>query len=132
MHSQNYAAPNILHRVPLLCHVADFVKEKGATDVASAISLVDRFASPSELRAPDTLYLEREEIEAVFKSLPRNGPIALRDRALLMLVYNSGARVQEIADLHVVDVDLDGCFACGPKARGTSGEAVLCGLRLPR
>jgi site-specific recombinase XerD len=61
-------------------------------------------------QAPDTLYLEREEIDAVFKSLPRNGSFALRDRALLMLLYNSGARVQEIADLHVADVDLDGPF----------------------
>lgn len=61
-------------------------------------------------QAPDTFYLEREEIDVVFKSLPRNGPFALRDRALLMLLYNSGARVQEIAALRVADVDLNGPF----------------------
>ncbi|HTF24196.1 MAG TPA: tyrosine-type recombinase/integrase [Candidatus Limnocylindria bacterium] len=61
-------------------------------------------------QAPNTLYLEREEIDALFRALPREGPFALRDRALLMLLYNSGARVQEIADLRVTDVDLNGPF----------------------
>ena len=57
---------------------------------------------------PQTDYLEHEEIEKLFKSLPRQGTLALRDRALFMLLYNTGARVQEIADLRVVDVDLNG------------------------
>jgi site-specific recombinase XerD len=61
-------------------------------------------------QAPNTVYLEREQIDALFRALPRKGPFALRDRALLMLLYNSGARVQEIADLRVADVDLDGPF----------------------
>jgi site-specific recombinase XerD len=56
---------------------------------------------------PETIYLERDEIETLFKALPRQGCLALRDRALLMLLYNTGARVQEIADLRVGDVDLD-------------------------
>jgi integrase/recombinase XerD len=59
-------------------------------------------------QAPETLYLERDEIDVLFKALPKQGSLALRDRALLMLLYNTGARVQEIADLHVGDVDLDG------------------------
>lgn len=61
-------------------------------------------------QAPSTLYLEREEIDALFRALPKKGPFALRDRALLMLLYNSGARAQEVADLRVADVDLDGPF----------------------
>src|SRR5258708_21290331 len=51
MHSQNYAAPNILRRVPLLCHFADFAREKGAIDLPSVTSLVDRFASHWVARA---------------------------------------------------------------------------------
>jgi integrase/recombinase XerD len=57
---------------------------------------------------PQTDYMEREEIETLFKRLPQRGALALRDRALFMLLYNTGARVQEVADLRVVDVDLDG------------------------
>lgn len=57
---------------------------------------------------PETHYLERDEIDRLFNTLPKQGWLALRDRALLMLLYNSGARVQEIADLRVGDVDLQG------------------------
>ena len=39
---------------------------------------------------PETIYLERNEIEALFKALPRQGSLALRDRALFMLLYNTG------------------------------------------
>ena len=57
---------------------------------------------------PETYYLEREETDKLFTTLPKRGSLALRDRALLLLLYNSGARAQEIADLKVGDVDLDG------------------------
>jgi integrase/recombinase XerD len=51
MHAQNYAAHNILRRVPLLCHFADFAREKGATDLNSATSFVETFASHWVARA---------------------------------------------------------------------------------
>lgn len=57
---------------------------------------------------PATRYLERDEIDRLFESLPATGALALRDQALLMLLYNTGARVQEVVDLRVSDVDLDG------------------------
>ena len=50
--------------------------------------------------------LERDEVEHLFADLPHDGRLALRDRALLLFLYNSGARVQEIADLHVGNLDL--------------------------
>lgn len=56
---------------------------------------------------PETVYLQRDEIDTLFRLLPREGSLALRDRAILMLLHNTGARVQEIADLRVGDVDLD-------------------------
>lgn len=57
---------------------------------------------------PATRYLERDEIDRLFESLPTTGALALRDQALLMLLYNTGARVQEVVDLRVGDVDLHG------------------------
>jgi len=56
---------------------------------------------------PDTHYLEREEITALFRSLPRNGRLALRDQTLLLFLYNTGARAQEAADLRVEHLDLN-------------------------
>lgn len=55
---------------------------------------------------PDTHYLEREEVTTLFRSLPRQGRFALRDRTLLLFLYNTGARVQEAADLRIEHLDL--------------------------
>jgi len=55
---------------------------------------------------PQTLYLEHDEINVLFSSLPSGGPLALRDHALLLFFYNTGARVQEVADLRVVHLEL--------------------------
>ncbi|WP_290649039.1 tyrosine-type recombinase/integrase [Aquisalimonas sp.] len=59
-------------------------------------------------RAPpcETLYLERDEISALFAALPSAGPLAVRDQALLHFLYNTGARVQEAADLRVSHLEL--------------------------
>lgn len=56
---------------------------------------------------PETFFLERDEIQSLFASLPSEGASALRDRALLLFLYNTGARVQEVADLRVGNLELD-------------------------
>lgn len=64
-------------------------------------------AIPMKRSAPaETHYLERDETEALFRGLPRRGTHALRDRALLLFLYNTGARVQEAADVRVGNLDL--------------------------
>jgi integrase/recombinase XerD len=55
---------------------------------------------------PETHYLEREEVTALFRSLSRDGRFAQRDRALLLFLYNTGARVQEAADLRIEHLEL--------------------------
>jgi integrase/recombinase XerD len=55
---------------------------------------------------PRTRYLERDEVEQLFRSLPTKGTFALRDRALLLFLYNTGARVQEVADFKIANLDL--------------------------
>ena len=56
---------------------------------------------------PETFYLEREEIQTLFRHLPRTGRFALRDRCLLLFLYNTGARVQETVDLQVRNLELE-------------------------
>lgn len=51
-------------------------------------------------------FLEREEVAALFRSLPRQGHLALRDHTLLLFLYNTGARVQEVADLRIEHLEL--------------------------
>src|SRR6266566_3562928 len=43
MHAQKYAGRNITRRIALLCHFADFARTNGATDLASASPLVEKF-----------------------------------------------------------------------------------------
>src|SRR5262249_22806052 len=56
---------------------------------------------------PETRFLERDEIEGLLRRLPTDGRLALRDRALVLFLYNTGARVQEAADVRVENLDLD-------------------------
>jgi site-specific recombinase XerD len=62
---------------------------------------------------PATQFLERDEIAALLARLPSAGRHAVRDRALLLFLYNTGARVQEVADLRVEHVE----FERGPRVR---------------
>jgi integrase/recombinase XerD len=55
---------------------------------------------------PETRFLERDEITTLFAGLPSSGRNAARDRLMLLFLYNTGARVQEIVDLRVRDLDL--------------------------
>lgn len=55
---------------------------------------------------PETRFLERDEVEDLLRHLPRDGPLALRDRALILFLYNTGARAQEVAGLRAEHLDL--------------------------
>ena len=57
---------------------------------------------------PETRFLEQDEVEDLLCHLPRDGPLALRDRALILFLYNTGARAQEVADLRTEHLDLGG------------------------
>lgn len=66
-------------------------------------------AIPTKRSAPPTtFFLERDEMQSLFASLPTQGLSALRDRTLLLFLYNTGARVQEVADLRHKNLELEG------------------------
>jgi len=49
-------------------------------------------------------YLERDEMDALLRSIDRASRLGRRDYALFALMFNTGARVQEVLDLRVRDV----------------------------
>lgn len=55
---------------------------------------------------PQMKFLERDEVQAMFACIPDQGRLSVRDRALLMFLYNTGARVSEVAQLTVGQLDL--------------------------
>ena len=65
-------------------------------------------AIPTKRTAPpETYFLERDDVQALFTSLPATGRVALRNRALLLFMYNTGARVQEVCELRVENLELE-------------------------
>jgi integrase/recombinase XerD len=72
-----------------------------AGQVPEACLEAERVAAVPRKRAPTppTQFLERDQVETLFDHLPGTGTYALRDRALLLFLYKTGARAQEVADL---------------------------------
>lgn len=52
-------------------------------------------------------YLETTEVEALLAGIDRKTPAGRRDYAMFSLMFNTGARVQEVVDLRVRDVRLE-------------------------
>jgi integrase/recombinase XerD len=92
------------HRLAFLHTFFDYLGGR----VPDMLAIAERVAAIPTKRVapPETRFLERDQIGALFASLSSRGPSAQRDRALLLFLYNTGARVQEIADLRVADLDL--------------------------
>jgi integrase/recombinase XerD len=53
-------------------------------------------------------YLEEKEMQAILNGVDINSRTGIRDRALLLLFYNTGARVSEIVALKIQDLRLSG------------------------
>jgi site-specific recombinase XerD len=79
-----------------------------ATREPDMLGVCQRVAAiPMKRSAPaETHFLETDEMEGLLRRLPRDGRLALRDRTLVLFLYNTGARVQEIADLRVAHLRL--------------------------
>jgi integrase/recombinase XerD len=78
------------------------VREPEMIAVAERVRAIPTKRTPP----PETRFLERDEVAALFTAMPRHGRHAARDRALLLFLYNTGARVQEAVDLCERDLDL--------------------------
>jgi integrase/recombinase XerD len=55
--------------------------------------------------AASVTYLEKPEIDALLAAPNRSSSQGVRDHALLLFLYNSGARVSEAASLRIGDID---------------------------
>lgn len=62
----------------------------------------------ARLRTVD--YLDTEELRAMLEATHRRAADGCRDRALLLTLFNTGARVQELLDLRILDLQLDHPF----------------------
>ncbi|MCI0719946.1 MAG: site-specific integrase [Acidobacteria bacterium] len=79
-----------------------------ATRNPEHLNLAQRVLGIPFKRAPQRTidYLEREEIESVLKAVDQTAAKGARNYTLLVTMFNTGTRVQEIADLRVCDLQL--------------------------
>ena len=73
--------------------------------------------------------LAEEEVANLLDSLPGETPIDLRDRALLELLYGTGARVSEVVGIDVGDLDFDESLIL-VTGKGSKERLVPMGSRL--
>jgi site-specific recombinase XerD len=80
-----------------------------ATRVPEALATAERVERIPTKRTPpaQTHFLGRSDVEKILAAVPSRRRHAMRDQVLLLLLYNTGARAQEVAELRVQDVDLD-------------------------
>lgn len=71
-------------------------------------------------------YLEEKEMQAVLNAVDINSRTGVRDKALLMLMYNTGARVSEIVTLELGDLRLDDTAQI--RLQGKGGKERACPL----
>lgn len=69
-------------------------------------------------------YLERTEMEALLNSIDRTAAAGRRDYALFALMFNTGARVQEVLNLRRRDVRVDA--PCQVRLHGKGSKVRLC------
>ncbi len=50
-------------------------------------------------------YLEKSEVDGLLAAPDQSSKLGLRDHALLLFLYNSGARASEVASLQIADID---------------------------
>ena len=69
-------------------------------------------------------YLEQREVEALLAGIDRSTSPGRRDYALFALMFNTGARVQEILDLRICDLRL--CSPCQVRLLGKGSRVRVC------
>lgn len=122
---KRYNIPNT--RNQRLAAIRSFFEYMASRDPAMIAEAQKVAAIPfKRMMAPQTLYLEHDEINAIFANMPSSGPLALRDYALLLFLYNTGARVQEVSDLRRAHLEL----GSHPRVRlhGKGGKWRVCPL----
>ena len=86
---------------------------------------------PFKKTAKSTLnYLDKDEMDALLKTPKVEMPQGARDHALLLFLYNSGARVDEAAHLSVTDITWGSSPSVRLTGKGNKTSLVQWGMSL--
>ena len=103
---------------------ARFVATRDPASVEASQRLLAVPTKRGPVRAVD--YLEADEIRAMLDAVRRQARDPVRDHALLLTLFNTGARVQELLDVRASDLQLEGPTFV--RLRGKGRKERLCPL----
>ncbi len=116
MKEREYASSTIARKVAAVKSFFKFLENTGQIKTNPARDLETPRA---EKHLPATI--SADDVDRLLAAPEGNGPAALRDRAMLELLYATGLRVSELVALDVTDVDLEEgtvrCMGKGKKER---------------
>ena len=92
------------HRLAVLHTFFEYLSHR----VPEMLDVCERVAAipTKRIAPPETHFLDREEVAMLLHGVSPSGRNAVRDRALLLFLYNTGARAQEVAELRVSNLEL--------------------------
>ncbi len=116
MKEREYATSTTARKIAAVKSFFNFLKTQGLIQESPAAEL----ESPKvEKHLPSAI--TPEEVERLLTAPQGSSPSALRDRAMLEVLYATGLRVSELVSLNVADVDLESgtlrCVGKGNKER---------------
>ena len=91
-------------RLAAIHSLARFIGQNGPEHL-EWVAQIRSIASKKTAR-PLIPYLEKDEMDALLKAPDRRTPQGCRDYAVLLFLYNSGARADEVAHLQIGDLNL--------------------------
>lgn len=111
-HLENERANSVRSRNIRLCAIRSFMRLVALRDPESLNVVAAVLAIPVKREDRKLIgYLTREEIEAILAAPDRSRRTGRRDHALLLTMYNTGARVSEMTALRQQDVKFgERCF----------------------
>jgi len=110
-----------------LAAIRSFFRHLLRQDVTNAEQYQRVLSLPTKkARAPLATYLEPEDVHVILEKPDRRTALGLRDHALLLFLYNTGARVGEALAIHGQDLDLTKPFQV--RLHGKGGKDRICPL----
>ena len=88
------------HRLVVLHRLFEYIAMREPTLAEHCRSILD-IPQKRNRELPEITYLERGELEALLGAIDTKTPLGQRDHAMLLFMYNTGARVQETADAKI-------------------------------
>ena len=110
-----------------LAAIRSFFRHLLRQDPANAEQYHRVLSLPSkQARSPLATYLEPEDVHVILGKPDRRTPLGLRDHALLLFLYNTGARVSEALAVQLQDLDLT--KPSQVRLHGKGGKDRICPL----